>query len=65
MWVINPEGLPDSGKVAAVISSAFGSFSEACKKKKKRARERGEERQTAVRQYCSVKKRLQQMANTG
>lgn len=35
MWVINPEGLPDSGKVAAVISSAFGSFSEACKKNKK------------------------------
>lgn len=34
MWVINPEGLPDSGKVAAVISSAFGSFSEASKKGK-------------------------------
>lgn len=67
MWVINPEGLPDSGKVAAVISSAFGSFSEARKKKKKNEEreEGGEERQTAVRQYRSVKKRLQQMGNTG
>lgn len=36
MWVINPEGLPDSGKVAAVISSAFGSVSEASKKRKGR-----------------------------
>lgn len=44
MWVINPEGLPDSGKVAAVISSAFGSFSEACKKKKKREKKRERER---------------------
>lgn len=34
MWVINPEGLCDSGKVAAVISSAFGSYSEARKKGK-------------------------------
>lgn len=36
MWVINPEGLPDSGKVAAVISSAFGFFSEASKKREDR-----------------------------
>lgn len=28
MRVINPEGLPDSGKVAAVISSAAGCLSE-------------------------------------
>lgn len=40
MWVINPEGLPESGKVGAVISSAFGSFSEACRKKKKQRKGR-------------------------
>lgn len=44
MWVINPEGLPDSGKVVAVISSAFGSFSEACKKKKRESEREREER---------------------
>lgn len=44
MWVINPEGLPDSGKVAAVISSAFGSFSEACKKKERKKKSEGERR---------------------
>lgn len=35
MWVINPSGLPGSGKVAAVISSAFGSFSDASRKGKR------------------------------
>lgn len=34
MRVINPEGLPDSGKVAAVISSAFGSLSEVAEEEK-------------------------------
>lgn len=47
MWIINPEGLPDAGKVVTVISSAFLGLSQ---KQAKR------ERQTAVRQYCSVKK---------
>lgn len=34
MWVINPEGLPDSGKVTTVISSASESFSDAGKERK-------------------------------
>lgn len=34
MRVINPEGLPDSGKVAAVISSAVGSLSEVVEEEK-------------------------------
>lgn len=45
MWVINPEGLLDSGKVIAVISSAFGSQ---IKKIRKKLLKR--ERQTEVRQ---------------
>lgn len=34
MRVINPEGLPDSGKVAPVISSAVGSLSEVAEEEK-------------------------------